>query len=411
MGVINRITGSLLTASAAQSSNAGGSTINGFGVGATFDSGPAAISDSLRSISNAFSNSFLRLNDAVGKVQISKDALENLLVITDDLIEIAERATNLSVNAGERLVLNNKFQTGIREFRDILADAKKEGVDLLDKDDLTDVLENAGIDTGQATNLAQALKRIAGLDDDLGFELIRSKSVTVNVSRKKQFDTRQQQTVTKIVGDGSFNATTSYGNIPGASAVTSGDVDRDGIVDLLVTSDSDGTVSVLIGNGDSTFQAQVSYSVGSSPDALTLKDINNDGINDLLSANSGDDTVSVLLGNPDGSFQAQTTYSVGTGPTTIDTADLDGDGFQDIITSSASGDVSILSGQPGGTFDAASNFSLSAGLQDITIGDFNADGILDLASSDVGGGASIALGTGDGAVASPVGDEVACGTN
>ncbi len=76
-------------------------------------------------------------------------------------------------------------------------------------------------------------------------------------------------------------------------SVAVADVNGDGKPDLVVanycassSNCSNGTVSVLLGNGDGTFQAPVSYnSGGEEAYSVAVADVNGDGKPDLLVAN------------------------------------------------------------------------------------------------------------------------------
>jgi hypothetical protein len=61
-----------------------------------------------------------------------------------------------------------------------------------------------------------------------------------------------------------------------------GGLDNDGIADLLVLNEgtSQGSISVLLGNGDGTFRNGLLYSAGQGPTFMTVADVN--GEPDLL---------------------------------------------------------------------------------------------------------------------------------
>ena len=65
----------------------------------------------------------------------------------------------------------------------------------------------------------------------------------------------------------------------------SGDLNGDGVLDLISASGADDSVNVLLGNGDGSFQATVSYAGGNyGYDSVTSGDLNGDGVLDLISA-------------------------------------------------------------------------------------------------------------------------------
>ncbi len=68
----------------------------------------------------------------------------------------------------------------------------------------------------------------------------------------------------------------------------------------------------------------MTYAVGDTPYAITVGDFNGDGKLDIATTNYNDGTVSVLLGNGDGTFQTQMTYAVGNGPAAITSGDFNG---------------------------------------------------------------------------------------
>src|SRR5690606_2654408 len=121
------------------------------------------------------------------------------------------------------------------------------------------------------------------------------------------------------------------------------------------------------------FGAATQYSVGGGPYAITTGDFNGDGVLDLVTADSLDRTASVLLGTGDGSFGDATSFSVGGGyPYSIITGDFNGDGVLDLVTANSSGGsdmASVLLGLGGGSFAAATQFSVGGDANSITTGD------------------------------------------
>src|SRR5271168_5263239 len=102
-------------------------------------------------------------------------------------------------------------------------------------------------------------------------------------------------------------AYSSGGIIPDSIAI--GDLNGDGIPDLVVGNDEGdnfigGVASVLLGNGDGTFQAPVTYSYGATGyTVVAVGDVNGDGILDLVMVSGESNSLGVLLGNGDGTFQ------------------------------------------------------------------------------------------------------------
>jgi hypothetical protein len=206
-------------------------------------------------------------------------------------------------------------------------------------------------------------------------------------------------------GDGTFQAgqTYSVGGAANSSSVNIADLNGDGKPDLLVTnkcSDSgctNGSISVLLGNGDGTFQAAQSYSSGGRYALIAaVADFNGDGKLDVAVSNDDDQTVGVLLGNGDGTFQPARTYSSGAGlPQAIAVGDFNGDGKADIVVMNY-GVVGILLGNGDGTFQPVVTYSFGSGYgNSVAVADFNGDGKTDLVVSNTNG-IGVLLGNGDG---------------
>jgi hypothetical protein len=108
-------------------------------------------------------------------------------------------------------------------------------------------------------------------------------------------------------GDGTFGprTTTSFstqwpGPLPSPynSTSASGDVNRDGVADLVTIDAAAGLVAVSLGNADGSYQPPRTYAAGPKLGAVAVGDVNGDGWLDVIVVNSlssGRPTLSVLL--------------------------------------------------------------------------------------------------------------------
>jgi hypothetical protein len=193
-------------------------------------------------------------------------------------------------------------------------------------------------------------------------------------------------------GDGTFQPAVAYGSggvIPLSLAIA--DVNGDGKPDLLVANfwasfqNLNGTVGVLLGNGDGTFQSPVAYASGgtggpNSGGSVAVADVNGDGKPDLLVASEGNASVGVLLGRGDGTFHPVVTYgSGGTGANSVAVADVNGDGKPDLLVATST-TVGVVLGNGDGTFQSAVTYG-SGGFNrasSVAVADVNGDARPDL---------------------------------
>src|SRR5262245_51299719 len=124
-------------------------------------------------------------------------------------------------------------------------------------------------------------------------------------------------------GDGSFRpaATTNIlnGGVAGglAQSVAVGDFNGDGQTDVALSTAGGAAgpaVEVLLGKGDGSFQSNhLLLPVGQTPFSVAAGDFDRNGTLDLVTANSNG-TVSVLLGNGGGYLRPRVDLTVGPGP-------------------------------------------------------------------------------------------------
>ena len=102
-------------------------------------------------------------------------------------------------------------------------------------------------------------------------------------------------------------------------------------------------VSISLGNGDGTFQPPVNYTAGAGGYALTVGDFNLDGRLDVALSCEGSQAVVVLPGAGDGTLKTPQYYAAGNLPQFLIANDFNGDKKPDLaVVNYTSNDISIL---------------------------------------------------------------------
>src|SRR6266576_3801369 len=215
---------------------------------------------------------------------------------------------------------------------------------------------------------------------------------------------RAARSITILLGNGNGTFQTpseiDVGTGPMAMAVV--DLNRDGIKDVAIGGGNT-ELSILLGAGNGTFVRQPVVTLVPGGDLFSacndigLGDLNRDGILDLVVPLGNGEGNAILIGNGNGTFQVRSRIQIDEtfAPLHVAVADYNRDGFLDIARTMGDGTnglLQILRGNGDGTFQAPNRYLVpppSRGGIMILAGDWNADAKPDIAFVEGGAGAPL----------------------
>ena len=184
-------------------------------------------------------------------------------------------------------------------------------------------------------------------------------------------------------GSGFFGPATSFeGGGNGEYALGAGDMDNDGITDLVVGTRNDQTMRVLRGNGNATFTHVGSSPAGGGTWQLALGDLDRDGNLDVATGNGTSANGATLRGNGNGTLGPAAVVTASSFVVASDLGDLDGDGDLDWVLSAFSGARWHLYANHGGVMSPDQVFVAPQAASCAVFLDFDNDTDLDLALVD-----------------------------
>lgn len=173
----------------------------------------------------------------------------------------------------------------------------------------------------------------------------------------------------------------------GGGGIDLGDVNRDGHTDIVVADRFENRIRILLGNGDGTFRTGPTLDTPPDPVAVVVFDADRDGRPDLASATRSSATVSTWLGAQSPLFSSRADVDVARGlrraPSSLVAGDATGDGWPDLlVVSERTDEVLLIAGSPQGELRFERSIPVGGGPVDVALRDMNGDGLPDLLTAD-----------------------------
>ena len=123
------------------------------------------------SLSGRAASRYESLNKALTALNQTKDALLKLSDLSGDILKVAEEAAGQNISTAARKRLENKFDTLVNEFNQVLDETERTaGVDLRNPAELVAMMQNAGLVPKVNGTLGKLIQALGGKDGLMGTE-------------------------------------------------------------------------------------------------------------------------------------------------------------------------------------------------------------------------------------------------
>jgi hypothetical protein len=193
--------------------------------------------------------------------------------------------------------------------------------------------------------------------------------------------------------NGNLNQPISYATGQLSDYLAVGDLNHDGLDDVVTLDSFDATISVYLQNNNNALANRVTYATNSLPEAIAVGDINNDGRDDIAITNYS--TTGIFTQKNDGTLNTLIAYPAPDAENNdVAIGDVNNDGLNDVVSMKGGGTTETLliylqnNSHLLNPYYSISNCSYDCGGRGIEIGDVTNDGRADIVMSFCGNGSS-----------------------
>lgn len=366
------------------------------------DASGLAISTGLASQVRSLARSAQNINEGMSHLQTADSAVGNLMELVQRMRELAIQASNGTLSQSDRANLDLEVQQLYAEYTRLVSQTNFNGSKLLDgsfgtvsiqvgadAEDTVDIAIGDAIDALTKTIGTGTFSTPSSIAAEIPGEI---KTADLNGDGNDdlvvQSNTRNSEDVGIYYGNGDGTFSDRVTLMMGATtSIEIDDFDNDGKDDILLGT----STSVLFYKnlGSENFVSAATTSLSGGVIAMTSGDINHDGHLDIIRSFGVGPTsqMEVLLGNGSGTFTASSTWLTGFSggyASGLQLGDLNGDGDLDLIYGATAGGTTplyIYHGDGAGNFtDSGAAITAPNGytVQSATLSDINNDGSLDI---------------------------------
>jgi parallel beta-helix repeat protein len=170
-----------------------------------------------------------------------------------------------------------------------------------------------------------------------------------------------------------------------AYGLATGDVDNDGLNDVVVANNHENNMGVFIQDNNGNLKQMERYATGTGSRSAAVGDINNDGLNDIVIINYWSNDMSVFLQAADGKICEPVNYDAGFAPYRVAIGDVSNDDLPDVVViEQGAGGLShihIFKQNNTGLLDPKISYETGNSGSGLAVGDINNDGLNDIVTS------------------------------